>query len=788
MPDVNVGTLYIGVKADNKNADKQLKSTEKLVDKIEGKHTAKVDANVSAAEKGLKTVSSLLKGIGFVGGIAVIKKTIDIGIDFATAANDKQQTIEKAKAMVGDAYGEVAAYAQKLNQKYGLNETNTISMMTDFAGAYKGMGLDNGTAMQYAERMSNAALDYAAALNKTPAEVESIMMSLMRGNTSVADNLSLYGVTADSLKKTATQLKEKGLMPEGIDESAQKYVALMNRIEENAKSLGFAGAYEREVDTFGSQSAILADEWKTLKENVGTYLLPIATDLVTGFNGILNGITGFIDEISGKNAKAAIEEALGMNDKSSLSSTEITTMVNGWLAPFTELNTQLEAERQTIDAAATNFGTSAKNLNKSLLQFYQGNEAYSGENILTAFGDTAKTDELWQMVDEYEAGITRLLQVQSDAAVEDYLSFWGMGNDIDTEAVNVTTAIRDYYDGMIDTVSTKMQELRTVLNTGMENGGLTQEDLTTAQQLMTDITQLGAANASVSVTEQLRQLQYSGQWSTQTLAETSAYASQLVDEAFMAQEAAALEAATQVRKAIMAGDDTGGYATKEEYANAVSDRLWAGFYGQKQDAYGTALDQIAKMYMANNSYGSAESAFVDLAIAKGTTGMNSKAMQDEWYKNIVEPMAALEPVVTQLRELEGKGYEVSADAQAMLETYDRIMGYGGDYNAWIMDTGVYQTAQDNENAAREAGFAEVGNDWMNFLMDNVEMEEAAAVSFEAPAEEMKQGAEEFTEAVSSFQSAVSTFSGMSFGGSGNMTQNWFGDGSAQRFIMGLMRP
>ena len=219
------------VDADTKAAVKNIEGVQDAANDLKDKDF-EVNADVSNATSALGKLGKLLSTYGLLQGA---KKVFTIAVDLVGEGYNKTSVNNRLEMLLPEnAQSEIRAYADEMNKLYGLNETGLISMSTNFASAFVGMGVEADQAARYAERLSEAAIDYASALDKTPAEVSDTIMSLMRGNTAVADNIGLFGLTVDKLNKQAKELEAEGLVPKNMAEGTEKYIALLHEIERNA--------------------------------------------------------------------------------------------------------------------------------------------------------------------------------------------------------------------------------------------------------------------------------------------------------------------------------------------------------------------------------------------------------------------------------------------------------------------------------------------------------------------------------------------------------------------------
>ena len=373
LPDAD-----IDVTVDTAEAESKLKAVAKQAQNLtDAEISVKVDA--SDAEKQMKDKSGMFMA-GSLKGTVIAGTAIAAGkgaFDLAETANNARSAQNRLEILLPEeAVERVERYAEAMNDAYRLNETATKSRVTNFASAYRGIGADTETAVEYAERMSNAAIDYASALDKTPQEVTDIMMSLMRGNTAVADNIGIFGLTVDKLDKKAAELETRGLMPENIDDASKKYVALLHIIEENAALQGFTGDWERTFSEFGNQVSVLGDQWETLKEKVGGLLLPAANWLVGGLNDIASALSNFGNNEEGENFQDKIKSYFGTTD---LTDTQIQEIVDNAIGPAKTITSGIEKARADLDTAYTNFESAYNTFWQNMNTLYISNEPVSDE-------------------------------------------------------------------------------------------------------------------------------------------------------------------------------------------------------------------------------------------------------------------------------------------------------------------------------------------------------------------------------------------------------------------------
>lgn len=482
----NLPDAEIKVTADTTEADKKIKdidpdipSTKRNVASptTKGQPTSKKEPSTDGSKpvngkKGSGSNDGVLKtGAVVAGSVLAAGK---VGFDLAETAYGAVSAQNRLEILLPEeAVTRVERYAEGMNEIYGLNETATKSRMTNFAAVFRGIGMDTDDAVNYAERMSNAALDYASALDKTPQEVTDIMMSLMRGNLSVADNIGIFGLTADKLDDKVKELEEEGLMPENIDDASKKFIALTHIIEENAATQGFTGDFARTADEFGNQVSVLGEQWQTLKEKAGALLLPAAEIIVSGMSGIVGAITSFVSPDN----KTFIEQMEGYFGGTDLSDEEIAAIVEDAVGPMKTIAAEMRTAREDLDASFAEYETAYTDFWKKLNILY-----ITGEPVTAAV-----EEEIATMQDNWETalidGENSVLKMQESALFSYFNGINAMTGYMFNEATKAgTEAVRSYFSEMESEAMQLSNEYTALMRQVFEDQVITPEEWTLLEE------------------------------------------------------------------------------------------------------------------------------------------------------------------------------------------------------------------------------------------------------------------------------------------------------------------
>lgn len=653
-----IRNVNMKVTADTKVADRKLQKTRRTLEEMEDTSVS-VDADTSKAEIALGKLGKVMSALGLIHGA---KKVFTIAVDLvntsyaSTSANNRLEML-----LPENAQAEIRAYADEMNKLYGLNETGLISMSTNFASAFVGMGVEADKAARYAERLTAAAIDYASALDKTPAEVSETIMSLMRGNTAVADNIGLFGLTVDKLNKQAEQLKAEGLVPQNMAEGTEKYIALLHEIERNADTQGFTGDWARTFDEYGNQPTALAEQWQTLKENAGNLLQPAATQIAQALNSILLSVILWTENIGKEDSFS--ETVKGYFGDYEMTEQEITDLVNSITKPTNDMVAAMQQSRTDLGKAYLEYDKSLNTFVGLLNRLYVGGEEISKDEMESLFAawddvETLGIDGKGGVFDQLKNTLTTM--------------FTTLSGEVSSEVANAgVTLIDSYFDAMQEEAMKKSIELTTSVNNALQDGILTSEE-------MQDINaKVAAVNKSV----------YEG-YDLAVGAESARYVDthnfQASSDSWLAFYNQATSASADARTALEAQYET---LEKEMYKMAEYMALKYEEWGPEEYKQRTGLDrvysgaelmQLSKENLAAElnqmdakTLGAVARAGISQIVSGSMEAVKSGDMTNyEFAQKLIAPILSQSDFATRARELEGQGATLDKDTLDFLALYD----------------------------------------------------------------------------------------------------------------------
>lgn len=205
---------------------------------------------------------------------------------FTVSAVSQASELEQSQGAVQAVFGDQSAAMEKLASDAALNLGLTKNEFNELATIIGSQLKNGGTAMEEmapkTQELIGIGADLAAMFGGTTAEAVGALSSALRGER---DPIERYGV---SLNQAAVDAKaaELGFEKVGgaLSTEANQAATLALIMEQTTAA---HGAFAREGDTLATQQQILAAQWGNLSAEVGTYLLPAMTGLVSWANGAL---------------------------------------------------------------------------------------------------------------------------------------------------------------------------------------------------------------------------------------------------------------------------------------------------------------------------------------------------------------------------------------------------------------------------------------------------------------------------------------------------------------------
>ena len=256
----------------------------------------KVDSTVESSGSKMDGFSSKIAGVGkaLVAAFSV-KAIADFGAKCLNAASDVEEMENKFNVVFDGMTEEVDAWASKFSDSIGRNKNEIKTYLADNQNMFVGMGMTREAGAEMSEQLVSLALDLASFNNLNEADAVEKMSKAIMGETESAK--SLGAVLNDNTRALA--MEALGMQGKFADlTEAQKmevnYQAIL------MQSTDAVGDAERSANSYANQIRSVKAKMEEFVQTLGSYFLPMATNVVTFFGKMVDGAIDFVNGIAEK--------------------------------------------------------------------------------------------------------------------------------------------------------------------------------------------------------------------------------------------------------------------------------------------------------------------------------------------------------------------------------------------------------------------------------------------------------------------------------------------------------
>lgn len=216
-----------------------------------------------------------------LGGIEVVRGVTDYLSSAIDSASSLEQSIGGVDAVFKGSAGQIHAWAQEAADAVGLSRNEFNELATVIGAQLKNMGVPLEDVAVQTNTLVGIGADLAAQFGGSTSDAVSALSSLLRGER---DPIERYGVSINdaAIKAKMAEMGLEGLTGEA-DKSARTQATLALLTQQTADA---TGAFARESDTLAGKQQRLQAEMENVKTEIGTALMPVATELFTMFRDV----------------------------------------------------------------------------------------------------------------------------------------------------------------------------------------------------------------------------------------------------------------------------------------------------------------------------------------------------------------------------------------------------------------------------------------------------------------------------------------------------------------------
>lgn len=602
----------VGISAYGREAITEIETISDKIEAIPNAPKIKPEVDTSSAESGLNNLWNLMKTMGLV---SAGKELFEFGMSSVNMANEGK-SIENRIRMLGEneseknyAMDRISEFSQAMNEKYGLNESGLSGMIVNFASAYKGMGQSLETAIDSGINAAMNAIDYASALDKTPGEIADLFMSVLKGQTEVADSAGIYGLTVDKMnqridermgitalenleERTEAEEEQLKALKKQRDDNikllqAEEFLRIVNETA-SASGLGYAGDFERTAYEFGNQRTILSEQLKSFQQNIGELLTPAATEGI----GKVNELLGKLNELTQALGKSSFaNDVNGYFGTMTVDTNTMQASIDHVTEPLSQMTIAVTNANAALDEATQKLSSSYQTFVKTLtVSGADGDFSENAEEI-----ENSADNLMDNAVDAVESGRERMMEGLNAFT----------GGMLENETSAMIGIVDSYFNQAIARVKKRQEEFQKALEEFQSDS--TPENLAQLKQTALSMTQeaysLSAGYMGADEYSWLKSNYQAGRLSAETLEQ---WLTGMAGASAAEQEKVDQELESYRRDFIAMGQQVVNPETGRNYTISELDALFAqetGQYVQAQtmEANKRRYDMIAELMLSEYS-------------------------------------------------------------------------------------------------------------------------------------------------------------------------------------------
>ncbi|MEW6507178.1 MAG: hypothetical protein AB1432_05475 [Bacteroidota bacterium] len=255
----NLGEIFIKIKADVADLEKEVKDLK-----------TKLDKN---AEKIGNSFSDSLKKAAIAGGAIIgFKKLLDFGLEAKNAARDAEEIRSKFNTVFSSLQSEANKLADNFAKNFGLAGTTARDLLGQTGNLLVGFGFTEQQALDLSNQVNELAQDLTSFTNYAGGAkgASDALTKALLGETEQAKGLGI--VIRQNSKEFQAEV-ESLINTKGMTENQAKALAVLK--EAYRQSGKAVGDYSRTKDSLANSERRLSELYKDLQEQIGNGLTPV---------------------------------------------------------------------------------------------------------------------------------------------------------------------------------------------------------------------------------------------------------------------------------------------------------------------------------------------------------------------------------------------------------------------------------------------------------------------------------------------------------------------------------
>lgn len=226
-----------------------------------------------------KNLGGIFAGaFALIGGAQIVSAVTDYIKESIDLASDLSETINKSSAIFGDNAADIQAWAKTASKSVGLSQSAALDATASFGDMFLQLGFAGDTAAAMSKDVVTLSADLGSFNNLGTDEVADKISSAFRGEY---DSLQALIPTINGTRVEQEALAATGKTLAAELTNGEKAAAVLAIV--HADSARAAGDFAKTSDGLANSQKILKADLENVQAEIGTALLPVATELFRVF-------------------------------------------------------------------------------------------------------------------------------------------------------------------------------------------------------------------------------------------------------------------------------------------------------------------------------------------------------------------------------------------------------------------------------------------------------------------------------------------------------------------------
>ena len=250
-----------------------------------------LDNTTNKAEKSESKISSAFKKLaGVVATAFAVDKIVSFGKQCVQMASDVEEMENKFNVVFDGMTDEVDQWATKYADSIGRNRNTIKGYLADNQNMFVGMGMTRQAGAELSEQMVSLALDLASFNNLNETDAVNALSKALMGETESAKSLgAVLNENTIAMAMETMGIHEKFDALSEAEKMEVRYQAIL------MQSQDAIGDCERSVDSFKGRQLQLTSATENLKEQIGSYFLPVLANLMSKATELVNVLASQVE-------------------------------------------------------------------------------------------------------------------------------------------------------------------------------------------------------------------------------------------------------------------------------------------------------------------------------------------------------------------------------------------------------------------------------------------------------------------------------------------------------------